>query len=325
MAMVRTRSVVRHDHVVAFYDLDPDLVIAVAGYVIEGFSRGERVVVIATAPHRGALDDALSARGTLPAEMRASGRYMTLDAEQTLEKFMVGGSPDADRFTAVIGGLVESARAGGSGVRAFGEMVALLWEANNVTGALELEAMWNDLAERESFSLLCAYPTSALAGAGLGEVDRVCLEHARVLPPSSYGASSFGGGDLGGPEQSAVFIAVPEAVAAARRFVNDVLEGWGEHEIIWEAALVVSELATNALTHSGSPFRASVRRSRDVVRIGVEDAGPGLPESRAATLDDLNGRGIAIIDEIADRWGFDPLTNGKVSWAELAVRPGGLL
>ena len=71
---------------------------------------------------------------------------------------MVAGKPDPVLFEATIGSIVERAARGGRTVRVFGEMVAVLWDAGNVTGALALETLWNDMASNRQFFLLCAYP-----------------------------------------------------------------------------------------------------------------------------------------------------------------------
>jgi anti-sigma regulatory factor (Ser/Thr protein kinase) len=106
-------------------------------------------------------------------------------------------------------------------------------------------------------------------------------------------------------------------VAAARHLVRDALATWGEDHLVPDGTLIVSELATNAILHGGSPFRASIARSADVVRIAVEDAGPGLPRGRSAPQDAMDGRGIAIVKELSQRWGCDRSDGGKVFWAEL--------
>lgn len=307
------------EHDVLFYDIDHELVASVSEYVAAGLSAGETVVVIATGQHRAAIDDDLAEFGIDVTLARATGTYVDLDAAETLDSFMVDGTPDAHRFMVAIGGVLDTARAGGSAVRAFGEMVALLWDQGNVAGAIELESLWNDLAGLRQFSLLCAYPISALAAAELGDVHDVCRLHSAVQPPAGYGSRPPVGGEAGTEDRSGVFVAVPEAVAAARRFVTEALTSWGEDDLVWDGALIVSELATNAVIHGGSPFRASIARSANLVRIAVEDAGPGLPQSRSAPNDALDGRGVAIVEELSHRWGCDRLDAGKVFWAELEV------
>lgn len=323
--MDTTSSAVPHDHAVNFYDRDDDLLAAVVDYAAQALRLGERLVVVATGPHRRALDTALVDLGVDPHRARETGRYVALDAAETLATFMVDGSPDPGRFTASVGATVAAARADGSTVRAFGEMVALLWDSGNVTAAVELEALWNDLGQQHEFSLLCGYPVAALDQAPLADVSRVCDLHSAVVPPLSYDSPAPplpGHRDPGDGERTEVFVPVPGAVPAVRRFVVDVLEAWGEGDLVADAALVTSELATNAVRHGASAFRASVSRSRGVVRVAIEDVGTGRPVRRVATPHDPGGRGVAIVEILAHRSGCDAGADGKTVWAELCATSG---
>jgi PAS domain S-box-containing protein len=177
-------------HRVQFYDDDGFLVDEVARYIGAGLGAGEAGIVIATAAHRGALDERLHANGIDVAAARAHGRYVTLDAAVTLAGFMVDGRPDEARFVAAIGDTIERAAAGGQRpVRAFGEMVALLWLDGKHDASLALEKLWNALAQRLPFTLVCAYPLRAFRDPGAGRLFRdVCDAHSRVIPAETYTA-----------------------------------------------------------------------------------------------------------------------------------------
>lgn len=301
-------------HAVHFYDHDHQVVDTLTTLVEEGLSRGERVVLIATAEHADELDRSALVRGVSLSEGRLDGRIVVLDAARSLAAFMVDGAPDPDLFRLSVGGVIADAGADGTPVRAFGEMVALLWDQGNVAGALRLEELWNQLAETHAFSLLCAYPQSALDRATLGDVDRVCGLHGDVH--AAYAASELSA-DGHGAAKSAVFVPVPQAVAAARRFVTLVLESWGERDLLADAALITSELATNAVRHAVSPFRTVVDRSRAGVRISIADLEPGEVAAGTADPTALAGRGVAIVEALASQWGCYPAPDGKVVWAEL--------
>jgi PAS domain S-box-containing protein len=104
-----------------------------------------------------------------------------------LDKFMVNGEPDRDRFTRVVGCLLVRILRNGPRIRAFGEMVAILFERNNSPAAIRLEELWNELAESYRFILFCAYPMSLFKGnAQSGNFRAVCDQHSRVLPAESY-------------------------------------------------------------------------------------------------------------------------------------------
>lgn len=313
------RVVTPHNHAVNFYDHDGDIVAAVARFAADGLGRGERVIVVATAEHRDALDEVLLQYCADAVRARITGRYLTLDAREMLAKFMVDDRPEPRRFEATLGAVIDAAVSDGCGVRVFGEMVSLLWNDGNVSGTIELEALWNDVAATRAFTLLCGYPTSALSGESLNDTNLVCALHSEVLPPRSYSKVAMGGvGESQGAFQgSDVFVPVPAAVPAARRFVDQVLRSWGEDELLADAGLVASELATNAVKHAMSPFRVRLHRANGVIRLSIEDVGPTRPAVRDARPDDFGGRGMAMVQAIVLRWGCDPLPDGKIVWAEL--------
>lgn len=182
----RTEGCQPHDHVVNFYDTDDDLVDDVGQALADGLSAGEAVVVIATAAHRDSLAAKLIEHGIDLVAARDAGRYRALDAAETLAAFTVERALSQDRFVEVIGGVIAEAASAGRHVRAFGEMVALLWADGNVAGALELEAMWNDLARTVQFSLYCAYPMGIVSRAGdLVGMQQICAQHSAVVPAGS--------------------------------------------------------------------------------------------------------------------------------------------
>ncbi|MDQ2974852.1 MAG: ATP-binding protein [Acidobacteriota bacterium] len=175
------------EHFVQFYEADGFLLNSLSGFIGTALTAGEGAVVVATKSHRDGLDELLTANGLDVSIARASGRYVSLDAAETLSKFMVNGSPEPGRFREVIGNLISSVTDGRARVRAFGEMVALLWAEGNHTGAIRLEELWNDLQNTHSFSLFCAYPMNGFGGEQFAEpLSGVCTVHSRVIPAESY-------------------------------------------------------------------------------------------------------------------------------------------
>src|SRR5262249_37521400 len=138
---------------------------------------------IATKDHRQALAGRLRARGVDVTTMREQGRYLALDAAETLSRILIDGWPDAARFTDVVGDAI--ARPGGhhrQQLRAFGEMVALLAADGKPDAARRLEELWNALGARTPFTLLCAYPMTAFARpAHAGVFEQICAAHGRVV------------------------------------------------------------------------------------------------------------------------------------------------
>jgi signal transduction histidine kinase len=180
-----------HRHIVHFYDDDRFLAEGLARFVGSVLGAGDSAVVIATAAHRQDLAARLAARGLVLDVASSEGRYVALDAAETLASLMVDGEPDAERFFDVVGEVVtraaEAAKSEAAEVAAFGEMVALLWSEGRRDAALQLERLWNRLAAMSTFTLHCAYPIGCFRDASDAQaMANVCAEHAGVMPAESY-------------------------------------------------------------------------------------------------------------------------------------------
>ncbi len=116
---------------------------------------------------------------------------------------------------------------------------------------------------------------------------------------------------------------LPASVTLARHRAHRLLTEWGHPELADDTALLVSELAGNAVTHGrlrDRLFRVELTLAERAVRISVSDPrGERVPHLRAAADADTFGRGLLIVREIADRWGVSTLTVGKSVWCELDV------
>lgn len=181
-------SPVTWDHAVQFYDTDDFLCDSVAQFIAEGLELGEPIIVLATQAHRDGLVQRLAGRGLDWDRARRSRRLRWVDARAALETIMIGRVPDPARFDQQIGGLIR-ANVGAGGherVRAFGELVDLLWREGNADAALALEDMWNDLGKAHSLSLMCAYSRGNIYKESAGPRYReVCDRHAHVLRPEN--------------------------------------------------------------------------------------------------------------------------------------------
>lgn len=175
------------EHFVQFYEADGFLLNSLSGFIGQAITSGDAAVVVATQAHRDGLDELLQANGLDVRSAKSRGRYVSLDAAETLSKFMLNGAPEPARFKEVLGGVIAGVTDGRSRIKAFGEMVALLWAEGNYAGAIRLEELWNDLQKAHSFSLFCAYPMNGLSGEKLIEPHgSVCNVHSRVIPAESY-------------------------------------------------------------------------------------------------------------------------------------------
>src|SRR2546422_2692962 len=137
-------------HIVQFYEADSFLLAAVARYLGASLNAGDAGVVIATKPHREVLEAELRRAGVDLDTAHEQGRYVAFDAAETLSRFLIETSPDELLFADVVGGLIgqAAAKAKHGRVRAFGEMVALLWAERKAEVALRVEELWNHLPRK---------------------------------------------------------------------------------------------------------------------------------------------------------------------------------
>src|ERR1700686_4086460 len=147
----------RSDPVVYFYQESDSLLDSLCDFIGPALGGGHAAVVIASKVHSDGLQHRLTARGLDFHKASKQGRYVTLDASETLSRIMVDGMPDGGRFAEIIGGTIVRAKALLKGPRPeiaiFGEMVSLLWTEGKTQAAIRLEELWNELALKHSFSL----------------------------------------------------------------------------------------------------------------------------------------------------------------------------
>jgi hypothetical protein len=170
---------------VQFYRDEDGLLTTLSAFVREGLTVNQPVAIIATEEHRMGLMRRLVDDGVPRDFFERGGALWMFDAREVLATFMDGPYPDPERFRAGVGRLVAAARAagGGAGIRAYGEMVDILWKDANPEGAIRLESLWNLLAASEHFTLLCGYSMGNFYQTCDGyDIADVCRVHARVLP-----------------------------------------------------------------------------------------------------------------------------------------------
>jgi len=174
-----------HRHAVKFYESEASLFRTVGEFLSQALVDGHPCLVIATDAHAvGVLDD-LSNRVIDVARASGRGQLLVLSADETLATFMRDGRPDEELFRRSVGETVAAmvrAHEGRATVCAFGEMVDVLWKQGSHDAAVRLEILWNDLAARLGFSLLCAYSMRSFYERD-ELVERVCEQHTHVMPP----------------------------------------------------------------------------------------------------------------------------------------------
>lgn len=178
-----------HGHCVQFYKLDERALYAnVASYIAEGFAADEAALVVATAEHSDAFFQALEDAGVDCAAAVRESRLVFLDAKHVLARIMVDGYPNAAYFASVVGDAVREmpVRAATGGVRVFGEMVGVLWEAGEYPAAIRLEQLWDKLREDLPCRLFCGYPIDLLdTRFEVGLLDAVLSAHTHMLPATN--------------------------------------------------------------------------------------------------------------------------------------------
>ena len=289
-------------HAVQFYREDAELYDTVGTYVAEAIREGGVSIMIVTAARREGFDEALVSAGVDPIAAREDGRLLSFDAATMLARIMRCGRLDRAAFLATAGAAVHRAAESRRPVRVYGEMVSLLWNVGDVIGAIELETLCNELRREVGFSLLCTYPGEALSDDSHADaLSAVCRLHSAVLGHFPN--------DLSSPRE-------------ARRLVADALLQWGHAQELSESvALVVSELATNAVRHARSAFSVLARSDQHVIRISVRDASAVLPKQRGLDPQAGPGIGLQMVDALAGAWGVEVTAGGKAVWAQVALRP----
>lgn len=170
-----------HFHAVRFYKDAASLADIVCSFLAEGLGQGEPAVVIATPEHVSHFRSCFAAKGIDLDQATSQGSLVILDAEETLHEFMRDGVPMAQPFRDTIAPVLQgvAARYPGKTIRAYGEMVDVLWKRGQAAAAVRLEALWNDLARTHSFGLLCGYAMGSFYKASA--TDDICALHTHVV------------------------------------------------------------------------------------------------------------------------------------------------
>jgi len=178
-------------HVVQLYSNDAFLFDVLSRYVGDAIAAGDGAVVIATKAHQDGLEERLRERGLLTTGSEPGNRYLCLEAGETLSRFMANGSVDESSFMELMNDVITVIKSGAGGkdprITVFGELVALLWAQGKASEAIKVERLWNQLAQKHSFNLLCAYPISAFGNEkDITPFIEMCSQHSDVIPSESY-------------------------------------------------------------------------------------------------------------------------------------------
>jgi hypothetical protein len=181
----KSSRVASNYHAVQFYKDDASLASTAANFLADGIVQGEPALVVATPSHTARIIAALKPRGLDVDELRRTGELNLFDARRMLSSFMSGSMPDPLLFKSNVGDVIERLCVNRQPcpIRAYGEMVDLLWQDGNPEGAIRLEILWNQLASTYEFSLLCGYAVGHFYKESVGSrFSDVCDQHSHVVP-----------------------------------------------------------------------------------------------------------------------------------------------
>lgn len=169
------------NHLVQIYETDEIFMDSLEEFVCSGLNTGDNVVLIATGPHLNALTERLVNFGFNVDRIKDENRLIVLSAEETLARFMRNGWPDEKLFYDTVKEVIGQAKQADRRIRAFGEMVAVLWSQGHNGATVRLEHLWNEFCKSEAFSLFCAYPKSGFTQDANTSLLEICSAHSKVL------------------------------------------------------------------------------------------------------------------------------------------------
>lgn len=170
-------------HIAQVYQDDDSFIDMLSHFVRSGLVRGEGVVLFVTPRHWEACVRRLGAQGAAPHDAEMLGQLVVVDARAVLTRLMAGGMPDWKTFQDLVGTVINLTRRKYARVRAFGELVDLLWQRGERAAALRLEELWSHLIKVQSLTLCCAYRMDPLDG---GPLQSVCRLHTHLIPAGDY-------------------------------------------------------------------------------------------------------------------------------------------
>lgn len=174
-----------HFHAVRFYEDSNSLCRIVSGFIAEGLALGQPALIIATKDHAERIEENLAAATIDVETLKKQGDLLILDARQIMATFMVNSLPDPDFFKAAATSALEQLSRGRSHtIRAYGEMVDMLWKDGMTEAAIKLEILWNRLANTHDFSLLCGYAMGNFYKDA--SIDDVCHHHTHRVSDEGH-------------------------------------------------------------------------------------------------------------------------------------------
>lgn len=301
-----------HPHSVQFYESDAALLDELERYVGDALAEGDSAVVVATPEHRSALAERLRSRVLDVAGAARQGRYLALDASETLAAIVRNGWPDAARFFDLIGGVLARARAAAGSkqrhVAVYGELVALLAGQGNDEAAIRLEELWNELQRTHAFSLHCGYPMSTFdRELYQGILERICASHSRVTPAESFtslvGADQRGSAIVRLQQKARALEAEIQARKRVERMLHQQEEALRERNRELSAALAARDEFLSVAAHE---LKTPVTSLRIFAQLLLRDArrgqwsAPERVERALKAIESQTGKMGQLVERLLD-------------------------
>jgi len=170
-----------YDHVLQVYDTEEIFTDAFAGFIGTGIHIGDCCIVVASETHLAAINDRLVSQGVNTVEAMADGRYIQVNVEELLLKFMVDDQIDEKLFEQAVNPVFEKCRNAKRVVRACGEVAPTLAGRGNWAAAARMEELWEELHHKEKFSLFCAYPKNLFEKGTKAKINHICAKHSKLI------------------------------------------------------------------------------------------------------------------------------------------------
>ncbi len=173
------------DHILQIYENDEIFLDTLTRFIGGGINTGDSSIIISTQNHLDAVNNGLKNHGINVDALISDNSFIPLNAQETLSKFMINGWPDEYLFNQTVSQLLKKAQgANKRKVRAFGEMVAILWAQGYNGATVQLEHLWNNFCQKEAFCLFCAYPKSGFTDDMSDSLNNICSAHAKIIKGS---------------------------------------------------------------------------------------------------------------------------------------------
>ncbi|HSZ85264.1 MAG TPA: MEDS domain-containing protein [Puia sp.] len=169
------------DHVVHVYENDETLINSLSKFVIGGIKIGDTSIVIATEVHLNGLKNSIKNQGYNVEMLQDLNLFMPLNTSDILSKFMVNNWPDDSLFEKTISEIIDKVPHDSHKIRAFGEMVSILWDEELHGATIYLEHLWNKFCSQHPMCLLCAYPKKAFRDNYASSLQHICKSHSKMI------------------------------------------------------------------------------------------------------------------------------------------------